>query len=86
MNEPSYFRRYAKFFEEQRKAKGYDFHQASSGSVPPPHVTFLDKLRWWTWNRGERRKKIREERDRRVQEILQLKQVHQNKCDEFQVR
>lgn len=86
MSEHSYFSRYAKFFEERGKAKGYDFHQAPSGSIPPPQVTFLDELRWWTWNRGERRKKIREERDRRVQEILQIKQAHQDKTREFQAR
>jgi hypothetical protein len=41
--------------------------------VPPPPVTFAQKLRWWTWDRWKRRKQLREARDRRVQDILQLR-------------
>jgi hypothetical protein len=65
--------RYAKFFRERGKAKGYDFHHAPSGSVPPPKVTFMDSLRWWSLDRWKRMKKIRQERDRRLQEIFQIK-------------
>ncbi len=68
-----YLDRYRRFLEERDQAKGYEFHQAPTGNVPPPKVTFLDRLRWWTWNRGERLKKIRAERDRSQQEIIALK-------------
>lgn len=63
---------YEKFFQSRDKAKGYDFQEAPTGSVPPQTVTFSERLRWWTWDRWKRRKKIREERDRRLQEIIQL--------------
>lgn len=62
---------YEKFFQSRDKAKGYNFQEAPNGSIPPPTVTFSERLRWWTWNRWKRRKKIREERDRRLQEIIQ---------------
>ncbi len=63
---------YEKFFQSREKAKGYDFQEAPAGSVPPSTVAFSERLRWWTWDRWKRRKKIREERDRRLQEIIQL--------------
>ena len=63
---------YEKFFQNRDKAKGYDFQEAPTGSVPPQTVTFSERLRWWTWDRWKRRKKIREERDLRLQEIIQL--------------
>lgn len=68
-----YVNRYRTFFEERDKAKGYEFQHAPTGNVPPPKVPFLDRLRWWTFNRGERLKKIRAERDRRLQDIVQMK-------------
>ena len=64
---------YTRFFENQDRGQGYDFQHSPSGSVPVPQVTFLEKLRWWTVDRWKRRKKIREERDRRLQEILDVK-------------
>jgi hypothetical protein len=36
-------------------------------------VTFGEKLRWWTWDRWHRRKKLLAERDRLQREILQIK-------------
>jgi hypothetical protein len=72
-DEQSYLKRYAKFFQERTKAGGYDFHHAPSGNVPPPKVTFLGALRWWSWDRWKRVKKIRAERDRRQEEILDIK-------------
>ncbi|MGH7233192.1 MAG: hypothetical protein ACREJU_17815 [Nitrospiraceae bacterium] len=72
-DEQSYLKRYAKFFQERNKAQGYDFHHAPSGSVIPPKITFMDTLRWWSWDRWTRMKKIRAERDRRQEDILQLK-------------
>ena len=71
--ESPYFDRYRKFFAEREKAEGYEFHEATAENVPPPKVTFLERLRWWTLNRGERIKKIRAERDRRQQEIFDIK-------------
>lgn len=63
---------YAEFFKNRDKAKGYEFEHAPSGSVPPPAVTFAEQLRWWSWDRWKRLKKIQAERDRRVQEIVQI--------------
>ena len=68
-----YLDKYRAFFAEREKAKGYEFHRAPTGNVPPPKVSFMDRLRWWTLNRGERMKKIRAERDHRLQEIVQIK-------------
>jgi hypothetical protein len=65
---------YRDFLARREGSKGYDFQQAPAGSAAPPVVTFAQKLRWWTWDRWRRRKKIRAERDRRLQEILQIKQ------------
>lgn len=65
---------YERYFKDREKVKGYDFQHAPAGSVPVPKVTFTEKLRWWTLDRWKRRKKIREERDRRIQEILAVKQ------------
>lgn len=69
-----YESQYERYFKDREKVKGYDFQNAPAGSVPVPKVTFTEKLRWWTLDRWKRRKKIREERDRRVQEILAVKQ------------
>lgn len=71
-NKGLYDHLYEKFFQNRDKAKGYDFQEAPTGSVPPQTVTFSERLRWWTWDRWKRRKKIREERDLRLQEIIQL--------------
>jgi hypothetical protein len=72
-DEGLYLDRYAKFFRDRDKSHGYDFHHAPTGNVPPPKVTFMEVLRWWSWDRWKRLKKIRAERDRRVQDILQLR-------------
>jgi hypothetical protein len=64
---------YERFFKHRNTQKGYDFQKALAGNVPPPTVTFKDKLRWWSWDRWKRMKKIREERDRRLQEIIELR-------------
>ena len=64
---------YVDFLKNRGTQKGYHFQQAPSGSAEPPTVTFLQKLRWWSWDRWKRLKKIRSERDRRLQDIIQLK-------------
>jgi hypothetical protein len=64
---------YDRFFRGRESAKGYDFQHQTAGNVPPPPVTFHQQLRWWTWDRWKRRKLLREARDRRVQEIVQLR-------------
>ncbi len=64
---------YQAFKLQSARAKGYDFQQAPPDSLPPPVLSFPQKLRWWTWDRWRRLKKIRRERDRRVQEILKIK-------------
>lgn len=65
---------YAEFFKNRDTHKGYDFQHAPTGSAAPPVVTFMHKLRWWSWDRWRRRKRVREERDRRLQEIVRLGQ------------
>jgi hypothetical protein len=65
--------------QERRKAKGYDFHHAPSGNIPPPKVTFTGMLRWWSWDRWKRLKQIRRERDQRLQDILQIKAMPHEK-------
>jgi hypothetical protein len=65
---------YRRFFERRDSHQGYDFQHAPGGSATPPPVTFHEKLRWWTWNRWQRRKQILCERDRRQQEIVGLRQ------------
>lgn len=69
-----YLKKYRAFFKARDQAKGYEFQHAPSGNVPPPKVSFLERLRWWTLNRGERLKKIRALRDSRLQDIVRLKQ------------
>ena len=67
-----YLDTYAEFLKKRAQAKGYDFQQAPEGSAPPPIVTSTGKLRWWTLGRWKRLRKVREERDRRMQDIIQL--------------
>lgn len=64
---------YKDFLKRRQQQKGYDFQHAPAGSVPPPVVTFREKLRWWTWDRWRRMKKIRQERDKLQQEIVQMR-------------
>jgi hypothetical protein len=64
---------YKRFFENHERHEGYDFQHAPGGSAQPPVVTFREKLKWWTWNRWQRRKQILTERDRRQQDILDIK-------------
>jgi hypothetical protein len=64
---------YKKFFAERDSHVGYSFQHAPGGSAPPPVVTFSEKLRWWTWNRWRRRRKLLAERDRLQQDILEIK-------------
>lgn len=64
---------YNKFLTQRDEVKGYEFQHAPSGSAAPPVVTFRDKLRWWTWDRWQRMKQIRQERDKLQQEILQMR-------------
>jgi len=72
-NKGLYDHQYGRFVSNAEGAKGYDFQHQTASNVPPPPVTFAQKLRWWTWDRWRRRKQIREARDRRVQEIVQLR-------------
>ena len=43
---------YRRFFEQRDSHDGYSFQEAPGGSAPTPTVTFSQKLRWWTWDRG----------------------------------
>jgi hypothetical protein len=64
---------YQRFLEARTRAKGYDFQHSPCASAVPPVVSFSSQLRWWTLDRWKRMKSIRDERDRRVQEILDIK-------------
>lgn len=64
---------YKRFFENRDRQKGYDFQHAPGGSVAPPSVTFARKLRWWTWDRWQRRKRILAERDRLQRDIVSMR-------------
>ena len=63
---------YQRFFIHRDQGQGYDFQASSPSSAVPPKVTFSRKLRWWTWDRWRRRKKIRAERDRQLEEIVRM--------------
>ena len=64
---------YKQFFENRNDHQGYDFQHAPSGSAAPPSVTFAQKLRWWTWDRWQRRKRILAERDRLQRDIVSMR-------------
>lgn len=66
---------YTRFFENRERHQGYDFQHAPGGSVAPPAVTFTQKLRWWTWDRWQRRKRILAERDRLQQDIINIRKT-----------
>jgi hypothetical protein len=72
-NKGLYDHLYQRFFEDRDRHQGYEFQNAPSGSAPTPVVTFRQKLRWWTWDRWQRRKKILAERDRLQREIIEIK-------------
>lgn len=66
---------YTRFFDQRDTHEGYSFQKPPGGSAPTPMVAFGEKLKWWTLNRWQRRKKIIAERDRLQQEILQVKKL-----------
>lgn len=68
---------YKRFYEDRDSHQGYEFQHAPTGNIPPPTVTFAQKLRWWTWGRWRRLKQERAQRDRLQQEIIQMKQGDQ---------
>lgn len=64
---------YREFLKKRDTVRGHNFEEIPAVSTVPPTVTFAEKLRWWSLDRWKRMKKIRRERDRRVEEIVQLK-------------
>lgn len=64
---------YEQFLQKAQAAQGYDFQQNKSGSVPPKTVSFKDRLKWWSLDRPKRMHTLIQDRDRRQQEILALK-------------
>lgn len=64
---------YVRFFQNRERHQGYDFQHAPGGSLAPPTVAFGQTLRWWTWDRWQRRKRILAERDRLQQDIINIR-------------
>ncbi len=64
---------YEKFLEKKDSHRGYDFQHSPVGSATPTNPTFFEKLKPWTFNRPSRLRKIRQDRDQRQQDILNLK-------------
>lgn len=71
---------YTRFFASREGRQGYDFQHAPGGSVAPQTVTFAQSLRWWTWDRWQRRKRVMAERDRLQQEIIALRKTSPTKA------
>lgn len=74
---------YRRFFELAPKYGGYEFGQGPKVKNAPPQVLFEQPLRWYSWDRAQRRAAIRRVRDRYVEEILRLKHVpprHERHC------
>lgn len=77
MNDEGFFPKiYRRFLDRRNEGQGHDFEEVPIVSEIPPIVTFREKLRWWSLDRWSRLRKIREERDRRLQDIVQLKSHH----------
>lgn len=70
---------YQKFLEKKDRYPGYDFQESPVGSATPPAPTFTQKLKWWTLNRPSRLKKIRQQRDQRQQDIINIKSPPEDK-------
>jgi hypothetical protein len=64
---------YQQFLQRRGQGQGFNFEEVPIVSEVPPAVRFPEKLRWWSLDRWKRMKRIRQERDRRLQEILRLK-------------
>jgi len=64
---------YQKFLEKKDRFQGYDFQESPVGSATPPSPIFVEKLKWWTLNRPNRLQKIRQVRDQRQQDIINIK-------------
>ncbi|GJL56766.1 MAG: hypothetical protein NPIRA02_38980 [Nitrospirales bacterium] len=63
---------YRGFFNSARNYTGYDFGENSHPNVPPPTVTFTQPLQWWSLDRPQRIRRIREARDQYLMDILRL--------------
>ncbi len=63
---------YQKYLEKKDDHQGYDFQESPVGSATPPSPTFADTIKWWTLNRPSRLQKIRQDRDQRLQNIINI--------------
>ena len=66
-----YAHHYQQFFEHCSGKKGYNFGEAPRINMPSPLVRF-PRLKWWSWDRPKRLRKIRLVRDQSLMEILRL--------------
>jgi hypothetical protein len=69
-------RSYSEFLKKRDQGQGFDFGETPIISVAPPTVEFMAQLRWWSLDRWRRRKRIAQERDRRLREIMDFKSPH----------
>ncbi len=66
-----YAHHYQQFFEHCSGKKGYNFGEAPRINMPSPLVRF-PRLKWWSWDRPKRLRKIRLVRNQSLMEILRL--------------
>lgn len=71
MSHQHYLARYVEFLKQKAKAKGYGFHEVWPPPQPVDGAAKYQKPSWWSLCRPKQMKKLRAERDRRLQEILQ---------------
>lgn len=63
---------YIQFWKQKDQYKGYEFGKAPNIKTPPPVVRFDKPLRWWSIDRPQRLRAIRQVRDRYLMDILEL--------------
>jgi hypothetical protein len=68
---------YEEFLKKRDHGQGPNFEEVPLLSVVPPVVSFREKLRWWSLDRWKRREAIRQARDQRLMDIVQLKRSNQ---------
>ncbi len=84
--ENPYTHMYQDFFDARGTHTGYHFGENPSINKPPPVATFDQPLKWWSLNRPERLKKIRQVRDQYLLDILILHDKPQTCTNKLRTR